>query len=69
MQPEGFLYELSQLVARRSKASHLVDTLAFVNEVAERLEGDPVFGRWPASAQSGAPPGAARPGQKCSVPA
>ncbi|XJC80909.1 AIPR family protein (plasmid) [Delftia tsuruhatensis] len=46
MQPEDFLNELSQLVARRSKASHLVDTLAFVNEVAERLEGDPVFGEF-----------------------
>lgn len=46
MQPEDFLNELSQLVARRSKASHLVDTMAFVNEVAERLEGDPVFGEF-----------------------
>jgi hypothetical protein len=46
MQPEDFLSELSQLVARRSKASHLVDTLAFVNEVADRLEGDPVFGEF-----------------------
>lgn len=46
MQPEDFLNELNQLVARRSKASHLVDTLAFVNEVAERLEGDPVFGEF-----------------------
>lgn len=46
MQAEDFLCELNQLVARRSKASHLVDTLAFVNEVAERLEGDPVFGEF-----------------------
>ncbi len=46
MQPEDFLNELAQLVARRSKASHLVDTLAFVNEVADRLEGDPVFGEF-----------------------
>lgn len=46
MQPEEFLNELNQLVARRSKANHLVDTLAFVNEVAERLEGDPVFGEF-----------------------
>jgi hypothetical protein len=46
MQPEEFLSELGQLVARRSRASHLVDTLAFVNEVAERLEEDPVFGEF-----------------------
>src|SRR5450830_7522 len=46
MEPEEFLSELSQLVARRSRASHLVDTLAFVNEVAERLEEDPVFGEF-----------------------
>ncbi|MBY0579187.1 MAG: AIPR family protein [Burkholderiales bacterium] len=46
MQPEEFLVELGQIVARRSKFSHLVDTLAFVNEVAERLEEDPVFGEF-----------------------
>lgn len=46
MQPEDFLDELRQLVARRSKANHLVDTLAFVNEVAERLAEDPVFGEF-----------------------
>ncbi|GJG98560.1 AIPR family protein [Cupriavidus pauculus] len=46
MKSEDFLGELNQLVARRSKANHLVDTLAFVNEVAERLEGDPVFGEF-----------------------
>lgn len=41
-----FLIELRQLVARRSTANHLVDTLAFVNEVADRLEEDPVFGEF-----------------------
>jgi hypothetical protein len=46
MRPEDFLNELRQLVARRSKASNLVDTLAFVHEVAERLEEDPVFGEF-----------------------
>ena len=46
MQLEDFLVELGQIVARRSKASHLVDTLAFVSEVAERLEEDPVFGEF-----------------------
>jgi hypothetical protein len=46
LHPEDFLAELGQIVARRSKASHLVDTLAFVNEVAERLEEDPVFGEF-----------------------
>jgi hypothetical protein len=46
MQPEDFLDELNQLVARRSKANHLVDTLAFVHEVADRLAEDPVFGEF-----------------------
>lgn len=46
MQPEDFLNELQQLVARRSQANHLVDTLAFVSEVAGRLEEDPVFGEF-----------------------
>jgi hypothetical protein len=41
-----FLIELRQLVAKRSTASHLVDTLAFVNEIADRLEEDPVFGEF-----------------------
>ncbi|WP_050468652.1 AIPR family protein [Herbaspirillum chlorophenolicum] len=46
MQIDEFLVELSQLVARRSTASHLVDTLAFISEVADRLEDDPVFGEF-----------------------
>ena len=46
MQPENFLSELKQLVARRSAASHFVDTLAFVHEIAERLAEDPVFGEF-----------------------
>jgi hypothetical protein len=46
MHSDDFLSELGQLVARRSAAGHLVDTLAFVGEVAERLEEDPVFGEF-----------------------
>ncbi|WP_312439692.1 AIPR family protein [Janthinobacterium sp.] len=46
MQPEDFLDELTQMVARRSAARHLVDTLAFVHEVADRLADDPVFGEF-----------------------
>jgi hypothetical protein len=53
MQPEDFLVELRQMVARRSSARHLVDTLAFVHEVADRLAEDPVFGEFrPAEYQS-----------------
>jgi len=43
---EEFGVELAQLVLRRAAASHLVDTLAFVHEVAERLAEDPVFGEF-----------------------
>lgn len=46
MDADDFLTELNRLVARRSAASHLADTLAFVGEVAERLEEDPVFGEF-----------------------
>lgn len=41
-----FMTELGQMVARRAASMHLVDTLAFVAEVAERLEEDPVFGEF-----------------------
>lgn len=41
-----FMAELRQMVARRAASMHLVDTLAFVAEVAERLEEDPVFGEF-----------------------
>lgn len=54
MLPEEFLREIEQIVARRSKASHLVDTLAFVNEVAERLGEDPVFGEFEPAEWEGA---------------
>jgi len=46
MNISDFLVELGQIVARRGAAYHLVDTLAFVDEVAERLEEDPVFGEF-----------------------
>lgn len=46
MQPDDFLNELRQLVVRRSQADHLVDTLAFVREAADRLQEDPVFGEF-----------------------
>lgn len=39
-----FLSELRQMVMRSAEANNLVDTMAFVSEVAERLEEDPVFG-------------------------
>lgn len=41
-----FLIELHQMIVRRGAAEHLVDTIAFVSEVAERLEEDPVFGEF-----------------------
>lgn len=46
MDDRTFLEELRQIVIRRAEAMHLVDTLAFVSEVAERLEEDPVFGEF-----------------------
>lgn len=42
----AFLKELEQIVVRRAASMHLVDTMAFVAEVAERLEEDPVFGEY-----------------------
>lgn len=46
MEDIEFMAELRQMVARRASAMHLVDTMAFVAEVAERLEEDPVFGEF-----------------------
>ena len=46
MTNEEFLVELEQFVMRRAATLHLVDTMAFVSEVAERLEEDPVFGEF-----------------------
>lgn len=48
-----FLEELRQIVVRRAAAMHLVDTMAFVSEVAERLEEDPVFGEYFPAEHSG----------------
>lgn len=41
-----FLSELRQMMVRRGESANLVDTIAFVSEVAERLEEDPVFGEF-----------------------
>lgn len=46
MDEREFLKELAQMVALRATTEHLVDTLAFVSEVAARLEEDPVFGEF-----------------------
>lgn len=44
MDDAEFLPELRQMVMRRAESAHLVDTMAFVAEVAERLQEDPAFG-------------------------
>ncbi|MDO8775114.1 MAG: AIPR family protein [Burkholderiaceae bacterium] len=46
MDDKTFLEELRQIVIRRATVMHLVDTMAFVSEVSERLEEDPVFGEF-----------------------
>lgn len=46
MEEREFLNELTQMVVLRASTDHLVDTLAFVSEVASRLEEDPVFGEF-----------------------
>jgi len=46
MDEKEFLEELRQMVVRRAATENLVDTLAFVSEVAARLEEDPVFGEF-----------------------
>jgi len=46
MTDDEFLDELRQIVRRRAEAMHLVETLAFVSEVSERLEQDPAFGEF-----------------------
>lgn len=46
MEDNEFMADLRQMVARRASTMHLVDTMAFVAEVAERLEEDPVFGEF-----------------------
>lgn len=46
MDDKTFFEELRQIVIRRAAVMHLVDTMAFVSEVAERLEEDPVFGQF-----------------------
>ena len=46
MNSQSFYSELTQMVMRRASTNSLVDTMAFVNEVAERLADDPVFGNF-----------------------
>lgn len=46
MDEQEFLTELHQMVVRRGESANLVDTIAFVTEIAERLEEDPVFGEF-----------------------
>jgi hypothetical protein len=43
---DSFYQELRQIVARRASSSHLVDVLAFTEEISERLQEDPVFGEY-----------------------
>jgi len=46
MENDEFRIELQQLVTRRAVSTSLVDTLAFVTEVSERLADDPAFGEF-----------------------
>lgn len=46
MKESEFREELGQMVARRASGASLVETLAFVTEISERLEEDPVFGEF-----------------------
>lgn len=43
---DSFFDELNQIVSRRASSSQLVDVLAFTEEIAERLQEDPVFGEY-----------------------
>lgn len=49
-----FYLELKQMVARRAASDHLVDVLAFVHEIADRLGDDPAFGEFVPAEFSGA---------------
>lgn len=53
MTDQDFLTELQQSVIRRAQATSQVDTMAFVDEVAERLSDDPVFGDFVQTEYSG----------------
>lgn len=46
MTDSEFYLELNQMVARRAASDHLVDVLAFVHEIADRLGDDPAFGEF-----------------------
>lgn len=46
MEDTDFMADLRQMVITRAASMHLVDTVSFVLEVADRLEEDPVFGEF-----------------------
>ena len=50
---ESFYEELRHIVARRASNDHLVDTIAFIREVSDRLEDDPVYGEFKLSEDEG----------------
>lgn len=64
IEDNDFLIELRQMVMRRAEANNLVDTMAFVSEVAERLEEDPVFGEFVQVEYSGTGSGRGKPNLK-----
>lgn len=59
-----FLAALRQMVMRRAETNNLVDTMAFISEVAERLEEDPVFGEFVQVEYSGTGSGKGTPNLK-----
>lgn len=50
---ESFYEELRHIVARRASNDHLVDTIAFLREVSDRLEDDPIYGEFKLSEDEG----------------
>ena len=43
---EEFLNELTHMVSMRASSEHLVDTIAFIKEISERLQDDPIYGEF-----------------------
>jgi len=64
IEDNDFLGSLRQMVMRRAEANNLVDTMAFISEVAERLEEDPVFGEFVQVEYSGTGSGKGNPNLK-----
>lgn len=50
---ESFYEELRHIVTRRAANDHLVDTIAFVTEISDRLEDDPIYGEFKLSEDEG----------------